>query len=616
MISYISIKVKWFWPLVRGKKPLFFLIFDTIRHCLLLPYRFLLYNTSTFMTQDFKDKDERIAKQVSEFRAQEEELLVQTLAEARYGVEYIDLSATTIQNEALRLITQEDARRIQVAPFKVVGKAVSLAVLSPTADAVQAYVEDLKRQGYEPVTLFMTSHASLERAWGRYDELSAAAEAKKGGIDVSNEMLEKLQQQIKSMTDVKTEIEKIIAVADKHAISHILEILLAGAISLKCSDIHLEAEEKRMRVRYRLDGILQDVIFMDPHIYHLLNARIKLIAGLKLTITTKAQDGGFSIFVSGLEIRMRTSTVPGSYGESIVMRILDPRSIQGDLANFGIEPRLYKIIEEEISKPNGLILITGPTGSGKTTTLYAFLRKIYSPEIKIMTIEDPVEYHLEGIVQTQIEKGYAFIEGLRAALRQDPDVIMVGEIRDGETAKIAVEAALTGHIVFSTLHTNNAAGVIPRLIDLDVNAKILVSALRLSIAQRLVRKLCVVCKKERETTLEEKTLLAKVLKGAADAGKNLEAYNLKADQDIKLFAPVGCPACNNTGYKGRIGIFEAIVTDEAIEKIIPTNPSERDIKRVANTQGIFNMQEDGVVKIVAGITTIEEVQDVVDLKEE
>ena len=568
------------------------------------------------MTQDFKDKDERIAKQVGEFRAQEEELLVQTLAEARYGVQYVDLSATTIQNEALRIIPEADARRIGVAPFKVLGKEVSLAVLSPTSGDVQTFVEDLGRQGFGPVTLYMASHASLERAWDRYAELSAASESMKGGLDVSNDMLEKLQHEIKTMADVKTEVDKILAANDRHATSHLLEVILAGAISLKCSDVHLEAEQERMRVRYRLDGVLQDVVFMDPKIYHLLNARIKLIAGLKLTITTKAQDGRFSIFVGGLEISMRTSTVPGSYGESIVMRILDPRSIQGDLANFGIEPRLYKIIEEEIKKPNGLILITGPTGSGKTTTLYAFLRKIYSPEIKIMTIEDPVEYHLDGIVQTQIEKGYAFIEGLRAALRQDPDVIMVGEIRDSETAKIAVESALTGHIVFSTLHTNNAAGVIPRLIDLDVNAKILVSALRLSIAQRLVRKLCTVCKKERETLPEEKALMAKILKGAADAGKHLEAYNLTADQDIKLYSAVGCDNCSHTGYKGRIGIFEAIQTNEEIEKIIPTNPSERDIKRVANKQGIFNMQEDGVVKIVAGITTLEEVESVVDLNEE
>ncbi len=244
------------------------------------------------------------------------------------------------------------------------------------------------------------------------------------------------------------------------------------------------------------------------------------------------------------------------------------------------------------------------------------MRKIYTPELKIITIEDPIEYHLPGITQTQTDKGYNFLDGLRAALRQDPDVILVGETRDPETAKIAVESALTGHIVFSTLHTNNAAGVIPRLIDLDVNAKILVSALSLSIAQRLVRKLCNKCKQERPVTPEEETLLRKILKGACDTGKNIEAYNLTADMTIKLFTAPGCPACNGTGFKGRIGIFEAILTDEEIEKIIPTNPSEREIKAIASKQGIFNMQEDGVVKILSGITSIEEVQSVVDLTEE
>jgi type II secretory ATPase GspE/PulE/Tfp pilus assembly ATPase PilB-like protein len=320
--------------------------------------------------------------------------------------------------------------------------------------------------------------------------------------------------------------------------------------------------------------------------------------------------------MNGMEISMRTSTIPGAYGESVVMRILDPRSIQVDLANMGIEPRLYTLIDAGIKKPNGLILITGPTGSGKTTTLYAFLRKIYSPDIKIITIEDPVEYHLQGITQTQVEGNYSFLDGLRAALRQDPDVLMVGEIRDSETAKISVESALTGHIVFSTLHTNNAAGVIPRLIDLEVNPKIMVSALTLSIAQRLVRKLCTVCRAERPVTAEEEALLRKILTTAAANGKDIGAYNLAADMPIKLYKNVGCSECNKTGYKGRMGIFEAIKTDEAIEQIIPTNPSEREIKRVAAKQGIFNMREDGVVKILAGITSMEEVQSVVDLTEE
>ena len=561
------------------------------------------------------DFDDKIDRKVGEFRLQEEEALASVLASARYGIPYVDLTATAIQNEALRLITEDEARRIKVSPFKVFGKEVDVAVLSPASDDTIAYLEDLQRKGFDPHP-FMTSHASLERAWARYKEISFAQESRRGGLDVSSETLAALKEKIKSMFDVKRMVEEITAAHEVHATSRLLEVILAGAIALDCSDVHLEPEEKQARIRFRLDGVLQDIVFVDPKIYHLLNSRIKLIAGLKLTITKNAQDGRFSIFENGYEISMRTSTVPGEYGESIVMRILDPKSIQVDLADMGIEPRLYSIIETEIKKPNGLILITGPTGSGKTTTLYAFLRKIYSSEIKMITIEDPVEYHLQGITQTQTEKGYAFIDGLRAALRQDPDVLMVGEIRDSETAKIAVESALTGHIVFSTLHTNNAAGVIPRLIDLDVNPKILVSALSLSIAQRLVRKLCKVCKVERPVTPDEEALLRKILKGAGDAGKNLAAYNLTTDMPIKLFTAPGCEACNKTGFKGRMGIFEAIKTDEAIEKIIPNNPSEREIKKVANTQGIFNMQEDGVVKILSGITSIEEVQSVVDLREE
>ncbi len=564
------------------------------------------------MPQDYDDK---IGKKVEEYRAQEEEALASVLASARYNIPYVDLSATAVENQALRLIDEEEARRISVAPFKIFGKEAHIAVLNPESDETRIFLEDLERKGYKAIP-HMASHASLEHAWARYKEISFAEESRRGGLDVSSETLLELKSKINTMDDVKSIVDEIISSHDTHTTSRLLEVILAGAISLQCSDVHIEPEEKRMRVRFRLDGVLQDILFLDPKFFHTLSSRIKLIAGLKLTIITKAQDGRFSIFLEDTEISMRTSTVPGEYGESIVMRILDPKSIQVDLANMGIEPRLFSIIDAEIKKPNGLILITGPTGSGKTTTLYAFLRKIYSPEIKMITIEDPVEYHLQGITQTQVEPGYTFLDGLRAALRQDPDVIMVGEIRDSETAKIAVESALTGHIVFSTLHTNNAAGVIPRLIDLDVNPKIMVSALTLSIAQRLVRKLCTVCKVERPVTPEEEALLRKILKGAGDAGKNIAGYNLTVDMPIKLYTAPGCDKCNKTGFKGRMGIFEAIKTDEEIEKIIPTNPSEREIKRVANKQGIFNMQEDGVVKILSGITSIEEVQSVVDLNEE
>jgi type II secretory ATPase GspE/PulE/Tfp pilus assembly ATPase PilB-like protein len=466
-------------------------------------------------------------------------------------------------------------------------------------------------------TFYMASTASINKVWERYKEISMAESSMVGGIDISADILRETAKKIEKMQDIQKMVTEVLEGNQVHKISHLLEIILAGAIAIGASDIHIEAEKDRGRLRLRLDGVLQDINFFGLNVYRLLNSRIKLLSGMKLN-STIAQDGRFSIIEGKDEISIRTSLIPGAYGESIVMRILDPKSIQIELKEIGIEPRLFSIIEKEISKPNGLILVTGPTGSGKTTTLYAFLRRIYSPEIKIITIEDPIEYHLTGITQTQTNetKGYNFAEGLRSALRQDPDVVMVGEIRDNETAATAVQSALTGHIVFSTLHTNNAAGVIPRLIDLGVNPKILVSALSLSIAQRLVRKLCPLCKKEKENTEQEIKTLKSIIDGMTAEGKKISDYNINPDAPLKLFSAVGCEKCNLTGYKGRIGIFEAIQTDEAIEKIIPENPSEREIKKVASHQGILSMRQDGLVKMLSGITSYEEVQSVVDLNEE
>ncbi|OGI85570.1 hypothetical protein A3A05_02205 [Candidatus Nomurabacteria bacterium RIFCSPLOWO2_01_FULL_41_12] len=443
-----------------------------------------------------------------------------------------------------------------------------------------------------------------------------AENSKVGGLEISGEVLRDIAKNIEYIQDIEKLVVEALEGNKIHKISRLLEIILAGAIAIKASDVHIEPEKERGRLRLRLDGVLQDINFFGLDVYRLLNSRIKLLSGMKLT-SKIAQDGRFNIMEGEEEISIRTSLIPGSYGESIVMRILDPKSIQVNFEELGIEPYLFEIIKKEIAKPNGFILVTGPTGSGKTTTLYGFLRKIHSPEINVVTIEDPVEYHLPGITQTQInpERGYTFAEGLRSILRQDPDVIMVGEIRDGETAEIAVQSSLTGHMVFSTLHTNNAAGVIPRLIDLGVNPKILVSALSLSMAQRLVRKLCKFCKKESAPTPGEAKIIKLVLNSMKEEGKNLLKYNIK-DGSLKIFSPVGCEKCNNIGYSGRIGVFEAIKTDEAIEKIMPENPSEREIKQVARTQGILSMRQDGMVKILNGITSLEEVQSVVDLLEE
>ncbi len=559
--------------------------------------------------------DEKQNKELKNLQKKEEEGLVQAIAMSRYGVSPIDLHNIPIDNDALRSIPEKEAIKKEVAPFKLLGKDLYIAVKSPHEKKLKELSLYFSDKGYKP-RYYMASTASLEKVWERYKEISYASESKVGSIAISGESLKKMMVGLKNIDDIKRAIIKI-EQGKLHTTSHILEIALAGAIAIDASDLHFEPEEKTVRLRFRLDGVLQEITNIPPKIHKFLNSRIKLLSGLKITSSSIAQDGRFSIFLDEDEISLRVSVMPGAYGESIVLRILNPKSIRVKLGDLGIEPSLFDLFLREIKKPNGMILLTGPTGSGKTTTLYSFLQKIYSIETNIITIEDPIEYHLAGINQTQTddEKGYTFLTGLRSALRQDPDVIMIGEIRDSETAKVAVESALTGHLVFSTLHTNNAAGVIPRLIDLGVNPKILVSALTLSIAQRLVRKLCVICKKEKIPTDEEMSILKKISENAKAHNKDFSKYGVTITSETKIYEAVGCVKCNNTGYHGRFGIFETIHNDEKIEKIIPNNPSEREIKAIAAEQGYLDMREDGIIKILKGLTSYKEVSSVVDFYE-
>jgi type II secretory ATPase GspE/PulE/Tfp pilus assembly ATPase PilB-like protein len=559
--------------------------------------------------------DDKHKRKLDDLKKIEEEQLVSFLAQAKYNISSVNLSDLPIENEALRSVREEDAREWEIGPFKLNGKNIHVAVRSPQPEKILFLEDYFKTKGLNP-TFYMASLASLEKVWERYVELSKAIKSEAGVISISGESLKKIMAEIKNMQDIKDMVIKT-EQGGSHITSKILEVILAGAISINASDIHFEPEENTIRVRLRLDGVLQELMEISPAVHKFINSRIKLISGLKITTTASAQDGRFSFMLDQDEINLRVSVMPGAYGESVVLRILNPKSIRHKLEDAGIEPALYQVFMDEIKKPNGLILLTGPTGSGKTTTLYSFLQRIYSEEIKIITIEDPIEYHLPGISQTQVEeeKGYTFLSGLRSALRQDPDVIMVGEIRDAETAKTAVQSALTGHLVFSTLHTNNAAGVIPRLIDLDVNPQTLVSALSLSVAQRLVRVLCPLCKKEKIATGRDKAIIDEIITRARKNGKNID-FEIDLNKEYKIYEPVGCEKCNHTGYNGRMGIFEAIQTDEEIEKIIINKPSERDIKKISVKQGTLNMQEDGVIKVLKGITSLEEVRSVVDLLEE
>lgn len=559
--------------------------------------------------------DTRQNKAIDDFKKREEEDLMELLANEKYHIPYVNLLAAGIENESLRYVTEAESRAGDLAPFKMVGKKIYIAAHAPSRPEVAVVMSNLEHLGLEPV-LHIASRASVEAVWERYKEISNAEASKSGSIEITGDVIKELSQNIKTVADVTKKIEE--SESDSiHFTSHVLKTVLAGSIKLGASDIHIEPGEANLSIRYRLDGVLQEVSVLPTKVFKLLSSRIKLISGVKISNSAIAQDGRFSIFIESDEISVRVSLIPGAYGESIVMRLLNPKSIRVGMEELGIAPNLFNLIEQEIHKPNGMILLTGPTGSGKTTSLYSFLQRIYSKEVKIITIEDPIEYHLPGITQTQAdsEKGYTFAAGLRSALRQDPEVIMVGEIRDHETAEIAIEAALTGHIVFSTLHTNNAAGVIPRFIDLGVNPKILVSALSLSIAQRLVRKVCKNCVSYKPATQIEIDEMNTVLDGAIQNGKNIESYGISKKENYEIAQTHGCEACNFTGYKGRFGIFEAIYNDDSIQAIIPNNPSEREIKKVADKQGILDMREDGIIKVLNKITTLEEVKSVVSLIE-
>jgi type IV pilus assembly protein PilB len=557
-------------------------------------------------------------KLISDIRTQEEESLTQHIAED-IGVPYVDLTGLTINSDALRLIEEDKARKAEMAAFAMVAKKLDIAVKSPTNQDTLEIVNGLEKQGFE-TTLHMASLRSLNKAWGRYKDISQSEAGKGGLLDISDENLQEIVANVHKDIDVSNRLKTIFEEKDSHQISKIMETVFGSGIALGSSDVHFEPEETFVRLRLREDGVLQEIARIDPVIYQRLLNRVKFISGMKLTDVTTAQDGRFTIIYKGMDVEVRVAVAPGAYNQSIVLRILNPEGLAVDFEKLGIQPKLFKILEREIAKPNGMILTTGPTGSGKTTTLYSFLKKVYDPGNKIITIEDPIEYHLPGITQEQVshEKGFDFLAGLRAALRQDPDIIMVGEIRDKETATIAVNASLTGHMVFSTLHTNSAAGTIPRLLDLGIQPGILAAALTVSIAQRLLRKLCPHCKKPIELEPEKMALLKKIVENAERLGKDMAVYGVTSSMNMVVYGPVGCEACNKTGFKGRVGLYEAILTDEIIGKVmtqVPA-PTEREIKKAAEHQKILTMIEDGVVKILSGLTSFDEVQEVVDLGED
>lgn len=522
------------------------------------------------------------------------------------GLSYLDLTTAPVQVDALRLIPEETARRLAVATFEFKKPNLALAVYDPSRPEVAKLTEDFKAQGLH-VKVYVGSLRGLSHIVGFYQYIPKAAAPITSRINIEQGAVDALTKELAGLPRVAAAVRAFDF--KRESITAFIETTLAGALANRASDVHFEPEEQGVRLRYRIDGNLHDVttdIAFDT--YKSVISRVKLLSNLKLNVSDRPQDGRFTIGFAAKEIEMRVAIAPSEYGEIIVMRILDPAAINITLPELGFRPDDLVIIKENLERPNGMILNTGPTGSGKTTTLYAFLRNTLTPEIQIITIEDPIEYHIQGVEQTQVdaEAGYTFANGLRSLMRQDPDIILVGEIRDEETAEIGLQAALTGHLVFSTVHANEAAGAIPRLLDLGARASSIGSALKLIIGQRLVRKLCMHCRVPMKITRAAEEQFRKFLDGLpARVGR--EPY---AQPTLFAPAPKGCDACGGFGYKGRTGAYELLQITTSLEALILKEAPLTEFVSAAESQGMVTMQQDGILKVMQGITSFEEVREV------
>ena len=545
-----------------------------------------------------EEKEIKTLRALRRLKKESEEEQAAVLAK-NFNLFYIDLNIFPISGDDIRAIPEEEARQFQAVVFQKAGKNIRMAITNPADEKVLEYIKKIQKENGWNVRLYVVSSSSLNKALNKYRETPLLETLEHYRLALSGKDLEEFEKEFKDLLELKKRIREI-------PTTQIVSTIMAGAVKMKASDIHFEPQEEAVRLRYRLDGVLHDIGYLPLDIYRFILSRIKMMGRMKINIRDIAQDGQFTVDMENGKINVRVSIIPGKRGESIVMRLLNQADVLLKVEELGLRGLAYEQVKKQVAKPNGIILNTGPTGSGKTTTLYALLNKINVPGTKIITIEDPVEYEIKGISQTQVAKdrGYTFGKGLRAIVRQDPDVILVGEIRDDETADIALNAALTGHLVLSTIHANSAAGAVPRLLELGVKPSLVAPAVNALIAQRLVRKLCPYCKEAytpaQETAESIKKLLAIISpKSKVEIPKTID----------KLYRPSlgGCPRCRNLGYKGRIGIFEVLTMNETIEKLILEMASEADIVKAALEEGMITMAQDGILKALEGITSLEEV---------
>jgi len=505
----------------------------------------------------------------------------------------------------LELIPEESAKYYKMIPLTKKDKAVEIGMVYPEDLKAQEALKFLARQGKFSYEIVLIGLSDYEEIFKKYKSLRE--EVEKALEELETEM--KVEKVEIGSPFGKGDLQRL---AEEAPISKVVAVLLRHAVEGNASDIHIEPMGDRLRVRFRLMGILHSSINL-PLTYHAaVVARVKILSDLRIDETRIPQDGRFSAKIEDKKIDFRVSTFPTTLGEKVAIRVLNPNVGLKTFEELGLEDRSFDMMKQAIEKPSGMILATGPTGCGKTTTLYSILRILNKEGVNIMTLEDPVEYFIEGLNQSQIqpEIGYTFAKGLRHILRQDPDIIMVGEIRDAETANLAIHASLTGHLVLSTLHTSNAPGIIPRLIDLEVQPYLVPPTFSVGLAQRLVRKLCPDCRKKVEAEGKVRELIIEQL----DALPEIVKKKVKIPKTIYIWNAVGCKKCNNLGYSGMIGIFEAMQMTKQLANIILERPVESKIQEEAFRQGMITMKQDGILKALEGATTVEEVLRVAEEK--
>jgi type IV pilus assembly protein PilB len=513
------------------------------------------------------------------------------------GIGYLNLKGFAIGPETLGTIPREQAETLKAICFLNTGGEIRIGALDPEDPKVRELVWQIGERHRANAVRYAISEESFHHAIKLYDaipELKAVAT----GVTITEADLTRFQQELADLTLLTEKIREA-------PMTDVVTLVIAGSIQARSSDVHVEAEETEIVLRYRIDGILQKVASIPKDRWKQVASRIKLLAGLKINVSDVPQDGRFTITLTKDKIDVRVSTLPTGWGESVVMRLLMSSVAGLQFEQLGIRGRAYEQLKREVERPNGMIVTTGPTGSGKTTTLYAVLNKLNDEETKIITLEDPVEYKLKGINQSQIDpsKDYTFAKGLRAILRQDPDVVMVGEIRDLETAEVTIQAALTGHLMLSTIHTNSAAGAIPRFLSMGVKPFLLAPALNAVIGQRLVRRIHEDCKIEEAL---EPDALARAQ--AVIASFSEDERNSRAAKPMQFWKGKGCAGCHDTGYRGRVGIYEIFIMSKEIEaEILSEKTSEYRMQELAVQQGMVTMIQDGILKALDGMTTVDEV---------